>query len=421
MLDKLHAIPDDIKRLFKNSFSLFVLQAANYLLPLITIPYLLRVLGPEKYGLIAFAAAVMQYLAIVTDYGFNFTATQSIALHRNDSDKISEIVASVMFIKTVLLAIGFIFIVILVAAIPKFYAEWQVYAGSFLIVIGSVIFPLWFFQGMEQMKYITVLAVSSKAITTIAIFIFVQARTDYIMAVFIQSSSTVIAGVISIFVVKKKFSLKLKLPKNIASVLHELREGWKIFSATLAGNVYGQGAVVITGLIAGSASAGYYAIGQKISAATVGLIQPIATALYPYLCTNARDRVKIRLFRSRILIATFIVGIIAATALWLNVDRITVMINGKYDRDLAIVITIFAAILIFDQLNVMINSFIMALKQFDAIQRMYIVVSAIFLVVSIPATYTFGVAGMAFTMLLVVELFVLLGSLYILNRGISRI
>ncbi|HNS26312.1 MAG TPA: oligosaccharide flippase family protein [Methanobacteriaceae archaeon] len=89
----------DYQRILENILSLFSLQGLNYILPLVTFPYLTRVLGPEKYGLVAFALAFIGYFQILTDYGFNMSATREISIHREDEERVSRIYSSVLATK----------------------------------------------------------------------------------------------------------------------------------------------------------------------------------------------------------------------------------------------------------------------------------------------------------------------------------
>ncbi len=376
----------------------------------------MRVLGPQKFGLLAVATAFTQYLVIFTDYGFNFTATRKIAIYRNDNSRLSEIFNTVLVTKFILMGVSLIVAGAAVLLIPQFRLEWSVFLGSFLAVIGNVIFPAWFFQGMERMKYITLLNLIAKSITTIAIFIFVRKHSDYLKAMIIQSSDVLLAGLMSLVVIRRSFSLRISLANNRKSILNEIKEGGKIFTASLAGNVYGQGAVIVCGLVAGQASAGYYSIGQKITMILGGLVHPVAQSLYPYLCLNAvNDKHKFADIKKKAFTFMTIVSLLTGFFLFLNANLVARLVTGSVNSDLITIIKIFAFIMILQQLNVLIYAFIMALKQFDAIQRVLVMASILFLITSFPATYFWGVKGMTYTILFVVELYVFLNSLYILQ------
>lgn len=108
------------KRLLENILSLVFLQGANYILPLITVPYLTRVLNPDGIGLIASAQSFIQYFVVLSDYGFNLTATRRIAIHRDDPEKVSAIFSSVMFVKLCLLLVSFLIVSTVALTVPKF-------------------------------------------------------------------------------------------------------------------------------------------------------------------------------------------------------------------------------------------------------------------------------------------------------------
>jgi PST family polysaccharide transporter len=179
--------PGERKVVMGNVASLSTLQIITYILPVIILPYLFRVIGPEKFGLIAFAQAFVQYFMILTDYGFNISATKEISLCRDDPAKICRAFSSVMTVKIGLTILSLLALSIIVYFIPKFRNDWLVYALSFGSVVGNTIFPVWFFQGTEKMKHIANLNIIGGIILALLIFLFVRGPQDFLMVPLIYS------------------------------------------------------------------------------------------------------------------------------------------------------------------------------------------------------------------------------------------
>ncbi|MCD6528116.1 flippase [bacterium] len=269
------------KRLTENFLSLSTLQVFNYLLPLITLPYLVRVLGPEKFGLIAFAQAFIWYFIILTDYGFNLSATREISINRENKEKIKEIFSSVMVVKFMLGALSFFILVLILIFVPKFKNDWLVYIFTFGMVIGQILFPVWFFQGMERMKYITILNIIAKGIFTICIFIFIRKMADYLYVPLIISMGFLVAGGLSLRIVSKDFGIKFILP-SFEAIKYQLKEGWHIFISTAAISLYTTSNAFILGLFTNNTIVGYYSAAEKIVKAVQGLLTPVSQTVYPY-------------------------------------------------------------------------------------------------------------------------------------------
>lgn len=290
ILDKIKRLTntEDKKRLLSNFVSLSVLQGANHILPLITLPYLVRVLGPERYGLIAFSQAFIQYFSILTDYGFNLSATREVSIYRDDKEKVSEIFSSVMIIKFGLLILSFIIMTVLVFSFGKFRQDWLIYFLTFGMVVGQVLFPVWFFQGMERMKYIAYLNIAARLIFTVAIFVFIHQASDYIYVPFLNFMGSLIGGVLSLWIVFRNFNVNFKLP-SVADIKHQLREGWYIFISTMAISLYTTSNTFILGLFTNNTVVGYYSGAEKIIKAIQGLLSPVSQTIYPHISKLASE------------------------------------------------------------------------------------------------------------------------------------
>src|ERR1700678_261026 len=133
------------RKVLGNAASIMAVQAGSYILPLINVPYLLRVIGPEHYGLIAFSQAAMAYFVTLNDYGFNLSATRELAVRRDDPVLRSELYSTVMAIKCSLCLLSFLILCLLVHFVPRFHSNGAVFFASFGIVVGTMLFPQWFF------------------------------------------------------------------------------------------------------------------------------------------------------------------------------------------------------------------------------------------------------------------------------------
>jgi PST family polysaccharide transporter len=167
------------QRLSDNFISLVILQFINYLLPLFLIPYLIRILGIEGFGIYSFILAIIMYGVKMSDYGFELSATYHISLHKKNKEKLNEIFSSVLSIKFLIALFYLVIISILVVFIDKLFMYKEFIFLAFGMVFGHLMFPLWFFQGMEKMRYIMYLNGFSKLFFVISVFIFV--KEDWIL------------------------------------------------------------------------------------------------------------------------------------------------------------------------------------------------------------------------------------------------
>lgn len=272
----------DKKVLFENVIAIALTQIVSYIMPLISLPYLSRVLGVEKFGLVFWAQACVQYFIMITEYGFNYSAVREISINRENKDKISDIFASVMGVKVCLVFICFIILTILVFAFPKFRSEWLLFYLTFFMVIGYTMYPIWYFQGIEHMKYVTFMKIVSQSIFLALIFMLIKSPADYQFVAILNSLGFIISGIIAIIIAVRRFGLKLKLP-DFSGVKYQFKHSFEFFFANISNTLYTNTNSFCLGLIANPVLVGYYVAAEKIYNAVHMLTAPIGTALYPYI------------------------------------------------------------------------------------------------------------------------------------------
>jgi PST family polysaccharide transporter len=273
-----------------NFFSLVILQGSNYLFPLLTVPYLYRILGVEYFGLVNFSTAFIQYFIILTDFGFNLSATKYIAANRDNKTKINIYFVNVLASKFILFLIGFIILLVLVFNFDKFSNDKTIYLLSYGSVLGVVLLPTWFFQGMEQMKYITRITIVTRFVSILPIFFFVNSDSDYLLVPFYYSIGSILAGLIGLYYAYQKFNLSsnLKGKISIERILQCLKESLDFFVSRISLSIYTISNTFILGIVVGNTAVGYYVAAEKLYTALQSMYGPLNQALYPYM-VNSKD------------------------------------------------------------------------------------------------------------------------------------
>ncbi len=273
------------KTLLRNFSSLTALQISQYIFPIVTFPYLVRVLGPDGYGLVSFANAFIGYFTVLTDYGFNLSATKDISLNRNNQNKIEEIFYSVLGVKLLLLLISILILIPVVLFFSKFNDNAMIYIVSFFAVFGTAIFPIWFFQGIEEMGYISWISIIVKILWVVSIFLFVKSKDDIIILVWLNSLSSIITGVIGLWVSKIRFKLKLFIP-SIEQIKFQLEDSWHYFLSNVSVSLYTISNIFILGLFTNDTIVGYFSAADKIRYAVQNMTSTAGRTIFPHLSTE---------------------------------------------------------------------------------------------------------------------------------------
>ena len=392
------------KIIVKNYLALLFIQGANFILPLIILPYLVRVLGSEKYGLIMIAQSVALFLTIIVDFGFNISATKEVAYLKNDKEKLSQFYWNIVFVKLILIIITFIILLGMTFFINKFKLDPLVYLFSFGLVLGQAIFPTWFFQGIEKMQVITFVTVGAKLFFTLSLFFVVFSPDDYLYVPIFNGLGFVISGLFG-------FIFSLQYVKFISPKLLQIKDIIKnsssLFFSNLAVSFYTSSNVIILGFFAGDSIAGIYSSMEKLILAIKSIYTPVYQAIFPNLSTKPNK--KVRIFIDKIRIPIGILGAVISTIIFFESKTIlNFAFNDALITSYSIVFQFLGLISLFSSLNMLyVTLYFPSINKYKI--RMKILISGGFfnLIVALVFVQFFTIYGVAFSAI-TTELFILI-------------
>jgi PST family polysaccharide transporter len=242
-----------------------------------------------------------------------------------------------MIIKAVLLALSLLTVTIIIFSFEMFSKDWLIYLLTFSTIVGQTFFPIWFFQGMQEMRYITYLNILSKSVFTVAIFVFVQDKNDFYLVPILTLLGSMTAAIWSLVIIKKFYRVNWQ-PQKFNTVIFYLKGGWHVFLSNFSNGLYTNSTIFILGIFTNNTLVGYYSAGERIIKVMQNLFTPLFQVVYPYISQQKKD---FSLDITRKL--TAVVGLIAlimSLLIFYNSENLVSLVLGKEFESSIIVIKI---------------------------------------------------------------------------------
>jgi PST family polysaccharide transporter len=263
---------------FKNLLYLYFIQAANYLLPLVTLPHLARALGPESFGKLLLAQAIAQHLFWILEYGFMFSATRQASQVRYKPEELGKVLAGVIHARLLLLPVALLFGVLIAIFVPPLRGEWSIVGGLLLASIGSSFNFTWFFQALEMMRTLAVIEVGTRFLSTLGVFLFVRGPEDAALPLYLQALGLFLSNGLGFF-----WALEKVAWPGFSGGLFWLRKGFNLFVYNLVAALYSNVNLLLASLLLPMVQVSHYAAGERLVRPLVNLWAPINRLLFPRL------------------------------------------------------------------------------------------------------------------------------------------
>ena len=292
--------------IFNNTIYLSIIEVVRLILPLAVIPYLLRIVGIEKYGIVAFVQSIITYFSVTIDFGLAIPAVHNISERRDDKIYLGQLVFSIIIIKVILFFIASITLTIMIFSIPLFRLNLLLFYGAFLMCIYDIIFPVWYFQGVERMKIITIIKFISIILYVLLVFLFIRKPDDYIFIPFFQSVGLVVSGFIGFIFLCR--DIRLIFP-SCNMIWNIFKSGIPFFISKLSIIFNVNVGRILTGFFLGMGDVAALDIAQRIYTAMTIPIGMFNQAVFPHNSMKKNLAQATKFLLLTILLAVFISAI----------------------------------------------------------------------------------------------------------------
>lgn len=270
----------------KNYFYNLLLTIANLLFPLLSFPYVSRILGPEGIGKVQFVFSFAQYFALVASIGIPVYGMKEIAKFKDNIEGRSKIFSELIIIylfSTVLLSLIYLLVIFL---LPYFHGDRSMYLGASLLVILGFSYIDWVYTGMEEFKSIALRSVLFKLIGLILLFLFIKGKEDFRNYLFIMIFSFLGNNILSFFLLRGKVRFLfsgLQLSRHMVPLFF-------ILGTSLAASMYTDMDIVLLGFLSDDTTVGLYTAAVKLSKITLPFVTSMGVILMPKISKDFAEK-----------------------------------------------------------------------------------------------------------------------------------
>lgn len=353
----------NIKSIKFNFIMNFILTVSNFLFPLITFPYVSRVLLPEGTGKVAFALSIVSYFTIFASFGVATYGIRAIAQVRDDKERLSKTMHELLFINIISMTIVYVALAIAILVVPKFAMEKELFWVTSLFILFTIVGVEWLYKGLEKYQYITVRTIVFKIASLFLVFLFVKEKSDYIIFAFISIFAIVGSGVLNLINSRKLINYTLYSEYEFKK---HLKPMFVLFLTSMAIAIYTSLDEGLLGLLSSPEQVGYYNAAVRVKGILFTLITSLGVVLLPRLSYYVENHMETEFHEALAKSTNFIIVIAASVVIFFTLfakETILILAGENYSESIIPLQIVVWALILSAITNILGIQILLPLKQ----------------------------------------------------------
>ncbi len=277
------------KTIVENFSYITLLQVFVMICPLLTYPYLTRVLGMDLFGVVITAQVMSNYATIIIRFGFDGVSARHISINRDNKDILSSIMSSICFTRIALWFICFLIYIIVVLAIPTYREYLLLFLFSYGLTLQILLFPQFFFQGIEEMKFIAIINLIIQAVFVSLTFIVIKEQSDYSLVPLLYTAGYFVGGIFSFYLILVKYGVKLRMPST-KEIKYYFNDALPLFATDAVCTIKDKLNYLLLGFCVGMGDVVIYDVGAKLTSLATQPLQIINTVVFPRMAKEKNNK-----------------------------------------------------------------------------------------------------------------------------------